>query len=422
MLHTLYRKITPLLGPFLKPYLLHRVKQGKEDRTRLPERFGKSSITRPEGRVIWLHAASVGESISALPLIERLSISSTVLVTTGTVTSAEMMAKRLPQGAIHQYMPLDNPKWINQFLDHWRPNIALWLESELWPNTLYAIKQRHIPSVLVNARMSARSIRNWKKHPKLALDILSCFDLILAQNQDMANHISALGHTNTDYIGNLKFASTPMTWNEDDLNSLQTMIGDRPVWLMASTHAGEEEIAISTHQKLVEQYPNLLTIIIPRHPKRGDDIQTLIEQASIKCARRSHTQPITADTGIYLADTMGEMGLFYKLSPLLTMAGSFIPDTWGGHNIIEPAHLDCAITYGPIMYNHQDSKQALENANATIGVQNSGDLFETINALLNDEKRVKLMQEQAKETVTGYLGVIDTITTRISTLIEATTS
>lgn len=420
MLHTLYRNLTPFLGPLLKPYLYHRVKKGKEDPNRLNERFGYTSLEKPQGRLIWLHAASVGEATSALPLIKRLSDEANILVTTGTTTSAQLMAEKLPAKAFHQYLPLDHPKWIARFLDFWQPDAALWLESELWPNTLYAIKQRSIPAILVNARMSEKSVRRWQKYPGLAHDILSCFDLILAQNEQMAEHIRNLGHKNTDYVGNLKFASAPLDWDENALKDLKEMIGKRPLWLVASTHEGEEDIAMETHKKLQEVHENLLTILIPRHPKRADEILLLAKEKDLSIAQRSAGETIDPKTDIYLADTMGEMGLFYKLAPLLTMGGSFIPDTWGGHNIIEPAHLDCAITYGPIMYNHIDSKQALEQANGAMGVQTPEALYQTIDHLLNNPAKVEQMQKNAKDVVTNSLTVIDAITDRVLKRIQRT--
>ncbi len=422
MIYRLYQLGAPLLAPFLKPYLKHRAKKGKEDIARLNERFGISTLKRPNGEIIWIHAASVGESISALPLIEKLlekELNTTILVTTGTVTSAKIMAQRLPDRAIHQYAPLDHTPWVNRFITFWQPKAALWLESELWPNTLHSLKKQKISTILVNARMSEKTIKRWQRYPQFAKKILSCFDLILGQNQKIVDHIKELGIHQVDCIGNLKFASPPMTYDETALETLKKTIGNRPIWLAASTHKGEEEIIVTVYKKLIKDHPHLLAIIVPRYPKRGDDICNLIRKANLTVSQRSRKEKITHETSFYIADTMGEMGLFYKLAPLLTMGGSFIPDIWGGHNIIEPAHLNCAISYGPIMYNHMDSKNALEEVGASVSVKDTNDLYKKINHLLHHPDEIIALQNKAKAVVTSYLCVIDDITQRIVKTIEA---
>ncbi len=420
MLHRLYRYTTPLLAPFLGLYLRKRARHGKEELHRLQERYGHASQKRPAGSIIWVHAASVGESISALPLIEKLTTlneNTTILVTTGTVTSAQIMAQRLPEKAIHQYIPLDHHTWIERFLDYWQPHGVIWLESELWPNTLWHIKKRHIPAILVNARLSQKSIQRWKKYPQFAQDILSCFTLILGQNPDMVKHIQKLGMSNVDYVGNLKFASPPLSYNEKELEKMHTMIGDRPLWLIASTHEHEEELIIRVYNQLLLNHPNLLAILVPRHPKRAREVLALIQKHDLITAQRSQNDIIEKETHIYLGDTMGEMGLFYKLSSILTMGGSFVEGKYGGHNIIEPAHLDCAITYGPVTYNHEDSCALFEKSGAAIRVSNENALFKQIDELLNDTQQVLAMQEKAKELANNQLDVINHIIDRLSSLL-----
>lgn len=347
----LYRILTDLTAPLIALYLRVRRARGREDALRFSERLGHASAPRPKGYLVWCHAASVGEAMSVLALIRAIRETQprwSVLLTTGTVTSANLVRSRLPHGVIHQYVPVDRWPYVTRFLDHWKPDMGLWVESELWPNMLAALKERKVPAALLNGRMSEKSYRRWRLIPGGARRMLEVFDLGLAQTGSEANRFAALGLKDVRAIGNLKFAADPLPCDDAALARLKEQIATRPVWLMASTHEGEEEIALRAHKKLALHRPDLLTIIAPRHPARAATILELVAKENLSVAARSLGQDVTANTSIYLADTMGEMGTFYRLCPLVCLAGSF---TWGGHNPIEPAQLGCTILFGPRMDN-----------------------------------------------------------------------
>ncbi|MEJ2121580.1 MAG: 3-deoxy-D-manno-octulosonic acid transferase, partial [Alphaproteobacteria bacterium] len=385
MIATLYAAAAWVLGPSVRVVLMLRRARGKEDAARLPERLGTAGLPRPEGPLIWLHGASVGEALSALPLIDRLlagDATRSVLVTTGTVTSARLMAERLPDRAFHQFAPVDLPAAVERFLDHWRPDLALWLESELWPNAVRAAAKRKVPMVLVNARLSARSYRRWRAVPGFARSLLGAFELCLAQSPADADRFAALGATRAESVGNLKYASPPLPADAAALTALNTMIGARPVWLAASTHPGEETIVAEAHRKLRARHPTLLTIIAPRHPGRGAAIATELASADLKVARRSTNEPITAETEIYLADTLGELGLFYRLAPIAFVGGSLV--SHGGQNLLEPAQLGCAILHGPAVFNFEAIAGAMKDAGASERVFDAGSLAAAVDTLLTD--------------------------------------
>ncbi len=385
-----YRFLTNLLAPLIALYLRFRKAKGREDATRFQERLGHASLPRPHGKLVWVHAASVGEGMSVLSLIKALRQRSPtwgILLTTGTITSASLVESRLPQGVFHQFMPVDRWPYVNRFLDHWKPTLALWVESELWPNMLAALKERRIPAVLLNGRMSEKSYRRWRMIGSTK-EMLSVFSLGLAQTGAERSRFAALGLRDTRVIGNLKFAAEPLPHDEKELAHLRSVIGQRPVWLMASTHAGEEDIALHVHAHLHKAFPDILTIIVPRHPKRGDEIAALIEKKNLPLACRAKGEPITPQTAIYLADTMGELGLFYRLCPLCCLAGSF---TWGGHNPIEPALLGCATLLGPRMDNFAIMADAMLAAGAARQVLDEADLGDTLAHLLRDSAAIEAL-------------------------------
>jgi 3-deoxy-D-manno-octulosonic-acid transferase len=383
MLSSVYRIATDLGAPFVELYLFKRRMEGREDPARFPERMGHASRVRPSGRLIWCHAASVGEAVSVLVLIERireLYPDTNLLVTSGTVTSARMLEKRLSQGVIHQYMPVDRMPYVERFLSHWRPDFAMLIESEIWPNMLFALRERNIPAALVNGRMSDRSFRRWYRFQGWARELMSTFAMCIAQTEDDRARFVALGARPARCFGNLKYTAKPLPFDEAELVRLRLDIGERPVWLFASSHRGEEEAVCAVHKKLREKFPDLLTIIVPRHATRGDEIARLIAGERLVCARRSLKESPAVRTDIYLADTMGELGLFYRLSPVAVIGGSFV--TIGGHNPIEAAQLDCAVVFGPHMYNFSSVAREFVNKSAAIQLQGSNELAFTIERLL----------------------------------------
>lgn len=391
----LYRRLTGVGGPFADFLLRRRLIQGKEDPDRIGERRGIASLPRPVGPLIWLHCASVGESLSVLPLINQLSVARSdlrFLVTTGTLTSAQLMADRLPSHAIHQFIPLDHPAYCARFFAHWQPDLAVIIESELWPNLILGANERDIPLVLANARFSEGSFNGWRRAPKSIARLLGAFEMVLAQEEQTAKRLRLLGAPHVSVPGNLKDDAQPLPFNEDDLGTLQQQRGTRPCWLAASTHDGEEALVARVHKQLVRDIPDLLTLIAPRHPARGTTIASELRGQGLTVAQRSKGELLTSDTNIYLADTLGEMGLFFRLAPLAFLGGSFVDV--GGHNPMEAARLDSAILFGPSMYNFDASVEALTEAGAARQTMTEDELTTAVQHLLTDQAAA---MEQAKK-------------------------
>jgi 3-deoxy-D-manno-octulosonic-acid transferase len=403
----LYFGVLETASPVLDALLARRLRRGKEDVARLPERKGQSGLPRPSGTVIWLHGASVGEAQSTLILIEQLRHqfpAATVLLTTGTVTSANYLSTRLPAGVIHQYYPVDRPQWVERFLNHWQPDFVIWMESELWPAMLCGLQKSHTPVVLLNARLSQRSLKRWQMFPDTARTLLQTFSLILTQTEDDACSYRALGAADVSVSGNLKYASQALPVNEADLAALKSSLHDRPVWLYASTHKGEEELACRLHKRLTEILPGILTIIVPRHPERRDDIVKAC--GSLKTLLRTNAKVLpTADTQIYIADTLGELGLFYRAAPLACIGRCFSDDGGGGHNPIEAAQLGCAVIYGPRVQNLQEIYDDMSAAGAAMPVANEDDFYETLAALLTQPQLLQTLAEAGK-TFTQSQGTV----------------
>ena len=393
----LYRKASRAARPVAEYALKRRLKAGKEDPDRINERRGVAGAARPEGSVFWIHGASVGESLSVLPLIRALKAQRPefhFLVTTGTVTSAQLMSERLPEGAIHQFIPLDHPEFISAFLDHWRPDAAVFIESEFWPNLILEARRAVPFMAVVNGRVSPKSYEDWRKKPQTIGYVLSAFDLIIAQDSNNAERLQALSGRDVSTFGNLKNAAAPLPAQEADLEMLRTQIGARPVWLAASTHPGEEEAVIVAHQALGPALPSRLTLLAPRHPERGDEIAALAAQAGIEVAQRSKSAPITPDTGIYIADTLGELGLFYRLSDIAFVGGSLTDK--GGHNPLEPARIGGAILHGPHTFNFAETYDEMRRAGGTALVRNDRELSGALSRLLADEKTRRAMADAAR--------------------------
>lgn len=406
----LYHIASTALEPAIRLYLKRRLRRGKEDPLRAREREGIASRPRPEGGVIWLHAASVGESISALSLIERLIRdypAATVIVTTGTVTSAEIMQKRLPEGAIHQYVPVDQPAWVKRFLDHWRPDVALWMESEFWPNLLRAIAARDIPLILINARVSPSSFKGWSRVPRTIARLLGCFTLCLAQSEKDAERLRALGAASVSTPGNLKFAAAPLPVDQGDLVVMMDEIGSRTVWMSACTHDGEDLPVIAAHRALAGQHPNLLTIIVPRHPARGPAIEALASSQGLRVSRRSVDPTIGPDTEIYVGDTVGELGLFYRLAPVAFIGGTLIPH--GGQNLLEAAKLGCAVVHGPCMTNFVAIADEMAAAGATGLIADGDALAPEVGRLLRDSALRANRTEAANRFAEAKGDILDTV-------------
>ena len=415
----LYRGLTTAGLPLIQLLLQTRIARGKEDPARIDERRGVASMQRPEGPLVWIHAASIGEAQSVLVLIDRLTRERpalNVLMTTGTVTSADLMRDRLPKRAIHQFVPIDRPAWVRRFLSYWRPDLALWVESELWPNLLLETAARGVPMVLLNARISADSHTGWQRARGLAQRLLSSFSLVLAQDQTIAERLRDLGAANVTVSGNLKTAAAPLPATAAELSELQDAIGSRPVWLAASTHDGEEDIAGQVHASVARTTPGLLTIIAPRHPQRGAEIAARLKRQNLVIARRSLAEPITAEVDVYIADGTGELGLFYRIVPVAFIGGSLIPH--GGQNMLEPALLNCAILHGPHVANFQAIADDLAQAGASRQIDDADSLAAAVEALLTIPDNAAAMADAAAVTATSRENVLDRVIAALAPILD----
>lgn len=504
-----YKTLTNAGKPFLEQLLRARLKRGKEDPVRIGERMGLAGRTRPDGPLVWVHAASVGEAQSALTLIEALGLivkdsdtavtaprraaaggavieieggnrealavggisvdgaaasgatvqgveakrtaapgtvaprtavqgtvarrmgaggdasgrtesgGISVLVTTGTVTSAALMAKRLPPFAFHQFVPVDHPAWVQSFLTHWRPDLALWMESELWPNMLCALKDASVPVVLVNARLSERSFARWSMVKSFAKEIMGCFPLILTQTDKDAEHYRALGAANVVVTDNIKYSAAPLPCDPNSLAAMSLATEGRPVWVYASTHDGEEALACRVHKRLKETIPALLTIIVPRHPERRDDIARTCFEQEVKFRLRGENRalPVSGDD-IYIADTLGELGLFYTLCPVAMIGRSFSSDGGGGHNPVEAAQLGCAVLTGPHNRYQRQIYDDMQAASAVVETHSEEELGTILEELLANPVTLQTLQSKAASFVDRKTHVVDTVLERIKPYLD----
>jgi 3-deoxy-D-manno-octulosonic-acid transferase len=398
-----YGGVSQLLYPAVTPLLKSRQKRGKEDAARLSERKGIANQARPEGVLVWMHGASVGEVISLLPVAEHITSSGAkVLMTSGTVTSAEVALRRLPPGAIHQYIPLDLPAYVERFLAHWQPDIGLFAESELWPNLIHGAHARGTHLVLVNARMSERSFRRWLRLPAFITSMLMRFELVLAQTEADGERLRRLGAPRVQTSGNLKYDVTPPPADAAKLKALQGAVGKRPVFVAASTHPGEDAQVAEAHKLAAAHVPGLLTILVPRHPERGAEVAQEVFRAGLSVCRRAEGTLPDAHTDVYVADTIGELGLFYRLGTLAYLGGSLVDK--GGQNPIEPAKLGNAILHGPHIKNFTEVFETIEASGGALAVANAPALGTSVAALLNNPAQLKGMAKKAKAAVEAMAG------------------
>lgn len=409
--NTLIRILYPLV---IKRYIKKRQLNGKEDVKRFNERIGRPSKKRPEGKLIWLHGASVGESLSMLPLINKLLESypdSHVMVTTGTVTSAEVMEKRLPERAFHQYIPIDNPAFVTRFIRHWQPDLVLWFESDLWPALLSGIKRKNIPLILVNGRISNKSFKRWQQFDFISKELLDCFTFCLGQSEEDAYRLRVLGAKNSMCLGNLKYAGINPPVDPDKKAEIEKQINGRPLWVVSSTHH-DEELKIGRFLKNTNtEIPGLLTLIAPRHPNRGPEIQEQLNGLGLKTALRSKGEKISPDTNVYIADTIGEVGIWYDLSPIVFIGGSLIPH--GGQNFMEPSRFRDAVIVGPYMHNFTDAMNRAKKADAVIQVNDATELENMLLQLLQNKDLLEAKRSLAYNWAYGEAKVLDGIVEKI---------
>ncbi len=394
-----YRLLTRLLEPLAPRLLDARARKGKEDPVRVDERLGLTRIPRPPGDLVWLHGVSVGETLSLIPVVERLRKvrpDLAILVTSGTVTSAALLAQRLPDGVIHQFAPVDAPGAVDAFLDHWRPSVGLFVESELWPNLILGARQRGVKLVLASARITEKTADGWRRFPGAARRILSAFDRVLPQDPASAGRLETLGARIDGHV-NLKLAGDAPPHDGAAFTRLSAAIGDRPVVVAASTHDGEEIALVRALDKLTDR---LCLVLVPRHPERAIAIAAALTRDGYRFAQRSQGREPDRDTDLYLADTLGEMGLFLRLADVVVMGGSFSAalekPPVGGHNPLEPARLGKPAVTGPDMTNWAAVTEHLVQAGGLVVVQAPWDLPAVLSPLLADDAAARAMGDRAR--------------------------
>lgn len=403
----LYAVLTVLAAPVIFIWLIIRLKKGKEERGRFGERLGFPKKKRPKGKLVWMHGASVGECLSMMPLIQEILNQDPdvhVMVTSGTVTSAELMAKRLPQRAFHQYIPVDFPWAARHFVKYWNADLVLWFESDFWPNILRAVHENKKPLVLLNGRISDKSFEKWQKAGVFIKSIQRLFTLSFGQTQQDADRLKVLGAENVVCVGNLKFAAVNAPFNSEELSEMLKQIGNRPRCVGASTHGNEEEMIAGFHLNIQKSFPDFLSIVAPRHPNRADEIETLFKAKGLTVARRTRGEKITPKVDVYLADTIGEMGLIYQLAPIVFVGGSLIP--FGGQNMLEPMRLHRVVLVGVHTFNFKEIVKRATEEGALIQVATPSELLGNVVRLLRHPEEQEPMAEQAEIFALSEMAVL----------------
>jgi len=422
--HVAYRLLTTALSPLLPLWLRRRARVGKENPARLPERFGIASRARPDGELFWMHGASVGETTMLLPVIDALLEAypkAHVLVTSGTVTSAKLMENRLPKRASHQYAPLDTRKAVRRFLTHWQPDLAIWAESEIWPNLVLETNARHIPMALINARMSQKSLKGWTKRKSFAAQIFNCFDYIQAANTDTARGLSAITEQDLAVFANLKTAAAPLPFNAAEKAEFESVIGNRPIWCAASTHPGEDEIILAAHKQILASHPDALLLLAPRHPERRHDILALARNLELSVQLHSGEGQLGNDTAIYMFDTIGDMGLAFSLTPLTLMCGSLREGLFG-HNPLEPAQHNSAVFTGPHIESFKDTYEDMFAFGAADTILDNMLIAKTISDLFSQPEILAAKHVKASEFTQSRKAVLGQTINALDKLINRAAS
>ena len=400
-----YRWLGAAAYPFIGTYVGWRAAKGKEDPRRRRERYGVTKVERPSGPIVWVHAASVGEMSAVSPLAESIAaLGVNVVLTTGTVTSARMANSRFSGRIIHQYVPLDLKPAVSRFLSHWKPDLAIIAESEIWPMTILELGARRVPQVLVNGRLSDRSYRAWKKRSWLAEGLLENLAMVLAQSDVDGERFRDLGARPVQVTGNLKVDTPPLPVDDQALDALLRQIANRKTWVAASTHEGEEALCADVHRVLKRRHRDLLTVIVPRHVDRADALEAGMVAKGLKVARRSRNDAIAPDCDILLGDTMGEMGLYLRLADIAFVGKSLTGE--GGQNPLEPAMLDTAILSGRNVQNFRESYQRLVRNGGGRLIKDRDMLAGAVNYLFNNPEMRQAMMRAARETVEGMRGAL----------------
>ncbi|NNC38595.1 MAG: 3-deoxy-D-manno-octulosonic acid transferase [Hyphomonadaceae bacterium] len=420
-----YSAATRVLAPALPLWLKKRAAKGKEDPARLSERQGVAGVPRPAGEVVWMHAASVGESQMLMPVINRVYKQYpdvNLVITTGTVTSAEVITPQLPKTAAHQYAPADHPKAVRNFLDHWKPSLAIFAESELWPNMIMEAKARGVPMALINARMSAASIERWaKRGKKSGKALLEGFDLILAADKQTADGLSWLTGREIEAAGNLKDAAPALPVDKPELKAMKAAIGRRSIWAAASTHSGEEEHIAQAVVEIKKSRPKSLLLLAPRHPERIDEVQAVLDKAGLSSQRRSDGKIPTPETDVFIIDGMGHMGLVYSLAKISFVGGSLV-DGLKGHNPLEPARLGSAVITGTHISSFADTYMGLLAFDGAKRILNPKHLAPAVLNFMKDAEARKKQADAALKYAQSRDAVLDYVWAQLEPLIPGAES
>jgi len=402
------------LAPVAWHIVSRKLKKQGVPALRMQERLGHASIARPPGPLVWFHGASVGESLSVLALVNAFlerNPDLNILMTSGTATSAAILAKRMPEGCQHQYAPLDAVGPVDRFLDYWHPDAGIFVDSEIWPNMLVRARAAGTRLALVNARLSRKSVEGWTKYPKTSAFVLDQFDLIVTQNRENSQFMRDMGADENRLRSgvNLKSLAAPLPVDELELARLRGHIGDRPIWVAASTHKGEEETILAAHAQIKQRAPDALLVLIPRHPERGDEVAHLISMGNLTAARRSKGETPKAETDILLADTLGEMGLWYGLSDIVFVGGSL--RAIGGHNPFEVASAGGAVISGRHVSNFVETYEAMERTGAAVYAESSEDIAKRVLSYFDDESTLEAAKAAGLHFVARYSDKLDEMTT-----------
>ena len=412
----LYKLIGFILIPFIPFIIFRRLSDGKETKGRTNERYGKTRIKNISNKLVWIHAASVGESLSIIPIVKEMiknKYFDTILITTGTTSSSEIIEQKLGDHVIHQFVPFDIIVYVKRFLNHWKPSLAIFVESEIWPNIIYETKKINIPLIILNGRMTFKTFKRWSLLGSFSKKLFSNFDACCTQNNDSTIFYKKLGIINTEFTGNLKFAHHDIKIDEKSYGDLKKTSKNRIIFLAASTHDGEENIIKNVSLNISQVHKNLLTIIVPRHPQRKN---ILAEVKGNKIAVRSKKEKITKNTLFYIADTIGELNLFYKLANIIFVGGSMI--NHGGQNPIEAAYYGKTILHGKNIQNFTDVYEILKLMKLTEQVENERQLELFVNRLIdnyknrnsNQTKRVATsLKKEGNEAVNKSMNVINRV-------------
>ena len=397
-----YKSLSYLFYPASYFFLFLRKLKKKEHKNRYIEKISKIKIKRENGFLIWFHVASVGEAMSILPLVEKLESEkkvNTILITSITLSSGQILEKKYINNKkiIHQFLPLDIPMFVNKFLNHWSPNLSIFIDSEIWPNLIYSIKKRNIPLLLINGRISKKTFLKWSFFKNFAKKVFEKFDLCIASNKESENYLRMLGTKNIKNYGNLKFTKTKSSSDNFSDKDLEKRLKNRKIWCAASTHSTEELFCAKTHLELKKNYKNILTIIIPRHISRVKKIIDELSTLNLKVSLYSDMEYLNNDVDILLIDSYGEALKFYQISKCVFLGKSTIKSLINdsGQNPLEPSMAGCKIFHGPYVSNFNDEYKYLNSLGVTKKIHDSNELEKSLieEFQINNNKNVNISQK-----------------------------